>query len=459
MLHVARQRSYEEQGTYLSDFERLNKSPASRAPLWVYQIRKTALSRFVERGFPITRDLNFPLREEWLYTNVAPIAKIPFTSTFEYEPDAVTRQTLKPLTFGQSSWSQLVFVNGMYVEALSSIAPLPEGVRVESLADTMASEPEVLRQHLTRHASYDENGFTALNTAFIHDGAFVYVPDGKVVEKPIHVLFISTERATPTVSHPRTLIIAGKDSIVTLVESYASLSNHLYFTNAVTEIVAGPGALIDHYRIQRESTQAYHISTTDIYQERDSSLSSFNMAMGGALTRNNVTARLDGEGVVARLNGLYLVTGQQHVDNHTAIDHRKPNCNSYEVYKGILDGQSKAVFNGKVFVRPGAQKTDAKQLNKNLLLSNDATVDTKPQLEIFADDVKCTHGATVGQLDEEQIFYLISRGMAREIACNLLTYGFAADLIRRLKVEPIRDQLDSLFEITIRRLAEARTTA
>lgn len=457
MLQVARQKSYEAQGTYLADFDLLNRSIAGRAPLWVHHLRKSAITRFTELGFPITRDLDFPMREEWLYTNVAPIAKIPFKATFEPELDGVTPQTIEPFTFGQSAWSQLVFVNGVYADALSSIAPLPNGVRVESLVDTMADEPEVLRQHLARHATYNEHGFIALNTAFIHDGAFVYVPDGRVVEEPIHLVFISTARDAPTVSHPRTLVIVGNGSVATLVESYVGLADTVSFTNAVTEIVAGPGAVVDHYRIQRESTRASHISTTHIYQERDSNLSSFNMAMGGALTRNNVMVRLDGEGITARLNGLYLVTGQQHIDNHTAIEHARPNCNSYEVYKGILDGQSKAVFNGKVFVRPGAQGTDAKQLNKNLLLSPDAAVDTKPQLEIFADAVKCTHGATIGQLDEEQIFYLITRGIAREVACNLLTYGFAGDLIRRLKVEPIREQLDALFETTIKQLAAART--
>lgn len=456
MLQVARQKLYEAQDTYLEDFDRLNRSDAGRAPLWVHHLRKSAITRFAELGFPITRDLEFPVREEWLYTNVAPVAKIPFTMAFECEPDGVTRQTLVPFTFGQSAWSQLVFVNGVYADDLSFIAPLPGGVRVDSLAAALADEPDGLRQHLARHAGYDEHGLTALNTAFLHDGAFVSVPDGQVVEQPIHLLFVSTERDVPTVSYPRTLVIAGRGSVVTLVESYVGVSNAASFTNAVTEIVAGAGSVIDHYRIQRESTQAYHISTTQVYQERDSNLTSFNMAMGGALTRNTVGARLDGEGIITRLNGLYLVTGQQHIDNHTAIEHAKPNCNSYEVYKGILDGRSRGVFNGKVFVRPGAQGTDAKQLNKNLLLSPDATIDTKPQLEIFADDVKCTHGATVGQLDEEQIFYLISRGMAREIACNLLTYGFAGDLIRRLKVEAIRDHLDTLFETTIKTLVETR---
>lgn len=438
--------------SYYTDYEALKTHPA---PLWVHQLRKSAMSRFTENGFPITRELGFPEREDWIYTNVAPIANVAFTRASGSDAAGVTREDLAPFTFGQSSWSELVFINGNYAESLSAVRKLPKGVRVQSLAQAMEDEAEGLQQHLAKHADYEHTGFTALNTAFIHDGAYIYVPDGKTVEAPIHVIYVSTDRGAPTVSHPRTLIVAGAGSIATVVENYVSLTDHQYFTNAVTELITGNDAVIDHYRINRESRAAYHISMTKTYQKDNSHVSLFNMSMGGALTRNDTQAYLDGEYIVTRMNGLYLVTGKQHVDNHTSMDHAKPNCNSYEVYKGILDGQSHAVFNGKVFVRQDAQETDAKQLNKNLLLSSDATVNTKPQLEIYADQVKCTHGATVGQLDEEQIFYLITRGMSRSVACNLLTYGFAADLIRRLKVEAIRNQLDALLETTIKELAGA----
>ena len=436
--------------TYFADYEKQKQTPAS---LWIHQLRKSAIDGFSKLGFPITRELAFPEREDWIYTNVAPIADIPFARAFTTDTDGVTHEALAPFTFGQSSWQELVFINGNYAEALSTVKDLPKGVQVQNLAQAITDDTGILQQHLARYAGYENTGFTALNTAFIQDGVFVYVPEGKVVEKPIHIIYVSTDCGTPTVSHPRTLIVADAGSIVTVVESYVSLTDHQYFTNAVTEMVAGHSAVIDHYRINRESREAFHVSMTKTYQKDDSNVSTFNMSMGGALTRNDTQAHLDGEHIVTRMNGLYLVTGQQHVDNHTEMDHAKPNCNSYEVYKGILDGQSQAVFNGKVFVRQDAQETDAKQLNKNLLLSRDATVNTKPQLEIYADQVKCTHGATVGQLDEEQIFYLITRGMSRAVACNLLTYGFAADLIRRLKVEAIRDELDTLFETTIKGLS------
>lgn len=436
--------------SYFADFEEQKTVPA---PLWVHRLRKSAISRFSERGFPITRELEFPEREEWLYTNVAPIVETPFQKTFDLDTGGVTRDRLAPYTFGQPSWSELVFVDGLYAGSLSRIQDMPAGVRVQHVAQAIADDDSVLRNHLAKYAAIETTGFAALNTAFLHDGAFIHVPEGKTLEHPIHIIYVSTGRDTPTVSHLRTLIVAGAGSLVKVVESYVGLSDARYFSNAVTEIAAAGGSVIEHYRIQRESRAAYHVSLTKLYQEQDSNLSTFNMSMGGALTRNDIQAHLNGEHTVTRMNGLYLVTGNQHIDNHTLIEHAKPSCDSYEVYKGILDGQARAVFNGKVYVHREAQETDAKQLNKNLLLSPDARVNTKPQLEIFADQVKCTHGATVGQLDEEQIFYLITRGMSRDVACNLLTYGFAADLIRRLRVEAIREQLDTLFEETIRTLA------
>lgn len=439
--------------SYFTDYETQKNISA---PLWLHQLRKSAMGRFFELGFPITRELAFPEREDWIYTNVAPIAAVPFTRAFTPETAGVTHDALTPFTFGQSSWNELVFVDGLYASSLSTVQKAPDGVRIQNLAEAAAQDTAGVQQHLAKYADYEKTGFTALNTAFLQDGVFIYVPQGKAVETPIHVIYLSMDRGTPTVTHPRTLIVAGAGSMVTVIESYVSLTDHVYFTNAVTELVAGRDAVIDHYRINRESRAAYHISMTKTYQRDNSHVSLFNMSMGGALTRNDTRAHLDGEHIVTRMNGLYLVTGKQHVDNHTDIDHARPNCNSYEVYKGILDGQSHAVFNGKVLVRQDAQETDAKQLNKNLLLSRDATVNTKPQLEIYADQVKCTHGATVGQLDEEQIFYLITRGMSRDVASNLLTYGFAADLVRRLKVEAIRNELEALFETTVKELASTR---
>ena len=284
-----------------------------------------------------------------------------------------------------------------------------------------------------------------MNTAFISDGAFVYIPKDSIVDAPIHLLFIATASGKPEVSHPRNLIVAGANTQVKIVESYVGLDKAVYFTNAVTEIVAGENSVIDHYKLQRESVQAFHVATLQIQQARSTTFSTCSISMGGALVRNDVNAVLDGEGCESVLNGLYLVTGQQHVDNHTQIDHAKPHCSSREFYKGILDEKARGVFNGRIIVRPGAQKTDSKQTNKNLLLSEGALVNTNPQLEIYADDVKCTHGATIGQLSADVLFYLRSRGINLETARNLLTYAFASDITSRIKIESIRTELENIL--------------
>jgi len=307
----------------------------------------------------------------------------------------------------------------------------------------------MLREHLAAHADYRGEVFTALNTASISDGAFIYIPQGKIVETPIHLLFISTARAASSISHPRTLIVAAQDAVATVIESYVSLADDLYFTNAVTEVVARAGAVLDHYRLQEESERGFHIGTTEVHQERGSNYSSCAISLGGEIARHNLNVALNGENITSTINGLYVATDRQHVDNHTTIDHQQPHCTSHQLYKGILDGKSRAVFSGKIFVREGALLTDAKQLNKNLLLSHEATVDTKPQLEIFADDVKCAHGATVGQLEDDELFYLASRGLTSERARALLTYGFAEDVISKIRLASARKQLD---EIVLARL-------
>lgn len=338
-----------------------------------------------------------------------------------------------------------MFVNGVYSRELSSVGDLPRGVRLESLADAVASGADGVEQHLARHAGFEDNAFVALNTAFIRDGALVYVPRGRVVEEPIHVLYLSTMGDAGDIAQPRNLVVVESGGMATLVESHLSLSDGAYFTNAVTEAFVGDGAVVDHYKIQREGQEAFHIATTQVHQERESTWWSCSIAMGAKLARDNLNVLLNGEGCDSTLNGLYLATGDRQVDNHTAIDHAKPHCTSFELYKGIVDGNARAVFNGKIFVREDAQRTDAKQLNQNLLLSETAEVDTKPQLEIFADDVKCTHGATVGQLPEEALFYLQTRGLSRAAASSLLTYGFAREVVSLIKSEPIRAYLDGLL--------------
>jgi len=332
-------------------------------------------------------------------------------------------------------------VNGAFSEDLSSDVALGNGVRVSSLARAIKSGTASVERHLGKIAPFEQHTFTALNTAFISDGTYIELAADTVVEQPIHLVFISEGDG---VSHPRNLIVAGRHSRATVIESYVSLRDSGYFTNAVTEISLGEGARLDHYKLQRESEKAFHVGTVQIREARDSQLHSFSLAVGGSLARTNIYTSLDGDAATCTLNGLYLTDGTQHVDNQTSIEHIAPNCPSHELYKGVLDGRSHGVFNGKVYVHPEAQKTDGKQSNNNLLLSPSARVDTKPQLEIFADDVKCTHGATVGRLDDVAMFYLNSRGIGPETARMLLTYAFAADVLETIPLVRLREQLEKM---------------
>ncbi|MCZ6775810.1 MAG: Fe-S cluster assembly protein SufD [Ignavibacteria bacterium] len=424
---------------YVSNFQLMEKHLNGEAGTHIHSIRKDAISRFAQLGFPTTRD------EEWKFTNVAPIAKMNFKPVLDLSHDGVTKEDVERFSFGGLRCTRLVFVNGHFSQELSSLGSLPQWAKAGSLAAALKTDADAVSEHLTRYARYDDNAFTALNTAFLQDGAFVYIPDGKVIEGPIHLLFISTKLGTPFLSNPRNLVLAGENSQVMIVESFVSLDDNSYLTNAVTEIVAGDNAVVEHDKLQAESAKAFHIGTVHVYQRANSTYTSNSISLGGALVRNNITVVLDGEGIECTLNGLSLSTDEQHVDNHTVIDHAKPHCNSHELYKSILDGRSKAVFNGKIFVRKDAQKTNAKQTNKTLLLSDNATIDTKPQLEIFANDVKCTHGATVGRLDEEQLFYLRSRGLSLNHARDVLTFAFASDIINRVHVEPLRSQLEGMI--------------
>ncbi len=329
---------------------------------------------------------------------------------------------------------RLAFVNGRFAKWLS--VPIPLGSQVGSLADARIDTAQLSQIAL------DKDGvFTALNTSLVCDGACVMIPDGKVVEQPIELHYIATSSNKPIITNPRTLVVVGKNALATIVERYVGEGS--YFTNAVTEISVGEGAVVNHVKIQDESTTAYHIANTQIVMAAKSNFTTHYLSLGGALVRNEVRVRFDGEHAEATVNGLYLANGKQHIDNFTVIDHAQPNCASHELYKGILDGRSHGVFNGKIFVRKDAQKTDAKQTNKVLLLSDDATINTKPQLEIFADDVKCTHGATVGQLDATQLFYLQSRGIPLDAARKLLTFAFANDIVSRLKMESLREELEA----------------
>jgi Fe-S cluster assembly protein SufD len=328
---------------------------------------------------------------------------------------------------------------------LSNVKELPDGLVVTDLATALERHGDLLEPHLARYARHEELTFTALNTAFLRDGAFVHVRAGAIVEKPIHIVHVATAPEQPRIMFPRNLVVAGKSSQLTVVESYLALEDQVSFTNAVTEIAAGENALVDHYKVLRAGNQAFHIANTQVRQERASNVSSHYIALSGALVRNEARTVFAGEGSECTFNGLYLGRGRQHLDNFTVIDHARAHCTSHELYRGVLDEKARGVFNGKIYVRPDAQKTDAKQTNQVLLLSDDATINTKPQLEIFADDVKCTHGATVGQLEENALFYLRSRGIGLDQARSLLIFAFANDIIQRVKVEAIRAQLEDVL--------------
>jgi Fe-S cluster assembly protein SufD len=416
--------------SYREDFDELSRNDSS--PAWIKELREDAFARFELLGFPTQRN------EDWHFTSVAPIAERSFRLAAPAGSEKVGRSY--DFDFG-GEWLTLVFVNGHFLS--STAADLPEGVEVVQLSEAIQAGDSRLKAELGRIATYDRNSLTALNTAFLSDGALIRVDANAEINVPIHLVFVSGGDAG-TVNHPRNFIVAGRNSRARIVESYvAAHGAENYFTNAVTEVVLEEGARLSHYKLQMESRSAFHVGMIQARQDKVSRYDSFSFATGAALSRTNVQTVLAGDGAEAVMNGLYLVDGTQHVDHQTFIEHIAPNCPSHELYKGILDGRSHGVFNGKVYVHPEAQKTDGKQSNNNLLLSGEARVDTKPQLEIFADDVKCTHGATVGRIDETALFYLRSRGINRNNARKLLTYAFAADVLERLELTELRDALES----------------
>ncbi len=436
MLETISQPVMKETDPYLAQFERFESE--GQHPSWLLPIRQAGFARFSELGFPTLR------QEDWRFTNVAPIAKLPFKPVFEYSSGGVTAETLKQFHFSGLQGSRLVFVNGQFSTELSTVLPQKAGVHVGSLAVALAGNVAGLEKHLARYARTDSNAFTALNTAFFTDGAFIHVPEGKAVEGPVQLLFISSGEETGATSHPRNLVIAEKSSQLTLVESHVSTGAAPYFTNAVTEFVIGENAVVEHCKFQDENPKAFHIAALQVQLARSCNFISHSIATGAQLSRNNINTVLSGEGIECILNGLYVTKDDQLADHHMIVDHVKPHCNSHEYFNGILDGRSKGVFHGRILVRQEAQKTDAKQTNKNLLLSDNATADTKPQLEIYADDVKCTHGATIGQLNEESIFYLRARGIGAETARRMLIHAFAGEIIDRIRFEPVREELDKV---------------
>jgi Fe-S cluster assembly protein SufD len=415
---------------HLSEFDSL----ASEAPGFVDQIRRSAVARFKSAGFPGPKD------EQWRFTNISPITRTQFKLGALHE-DLRATDLAAQYSFGSEASCEIVLVNGIFSHKLSRLGKLPKGVIVQSLSDGLSSNASLIQTALAKHADITRNPFVALNTSFIRDGVFIFVPRNVTVEAPVHLIYVSTDESIRTVSHPRTLILAEDNAELPVVESFVGAKGS-YLTNAVTEIVLGNDCRIDHCKLQQESLDAYHVATMQVRLGRQTQFVSHAITIGGKLTRNDLNCVMDGDAAYATLNGLVLLKGSQHCDNHTLLDHARPNCPSHELYKHVLADKASAVFKGQILVRQPAQKTDSKQTSKSLLLSDDATMNSQPALEIYADDVKCTHGSTTGPVDEEMVFYLRSRGVGYEAARHLLTYAFAADITRRIKIEPVRARVE-----------------
>jgi Fe-S cluster assembly protein SufD len=435
--------------TYVKDFAAFESRICSGAPEWLRDMRRAAIERFSALGFPGVKD------ESWRFTRIRPLLGHDFRLTPRYDRSALSLREIDELCLEDTGCRRLAFVNGHFAEDLSDLGRLPAGVVIGSLESYIVSDPEPVQRYLSTCADSANNPFVALNTAHVRDGAFIRLPRDIRLEEPIHILYVMRSNGDPVVSHPRTLVVVEPGARASIVESYVGFESDTYFTNTVTEIVIKENAEVDHCKVQRESGSAYHIGTVCARVGRGSRFDTHTVSFGGALARNETQAILDDEGVECAVNGLYLGTGHQHVDNHTLIEHAKPSCSSRELFKGILSGRAKAVFNGRIHVHPQAQKTDARQTNRCILLSDDAQINTNPQLEIYADDVKCTHGAAVGRLDEDAVFYLRSRGIDDATARRMLVFAFANEVLETLRISPIREQLATDLERWLSAAGEA----
>jgi Fe-S cluster assembly protein SufD len=433
---------------YASSFSQIADGLPGRGLDWVDCLRRAGLERFVDLGFPTTRI------EEWKYTNVAPISRIAFQPATHVGMEKLSAKVREQVDLFPTP--KLVFVNGRSHPSLSKQGSLSFPY-IAGMFDSLGDPDFVptLQPHLGRYADFRTRPFAAWNTAFFADGACVVVPAGTIVSEPIHLVFISTASDQPCATFPRNLIIAGEGSQISLVETYLSLSGGIYLTNTVTEIVAGAGAVIDYYKAERESSESFHIASVNAALGHDAVLTAHSFSIGAALSRNELRVTLDGEGAQCALDGLFLADGHRLVDNHTQIDHRKPHATSRELYKGVLAGYGEGVFNGAIIVRDDAQKTDAVQHNRNLILSEHAQINTQPQLEIRADDVRCAHGASIGQLDQEALFYLKTRGVDDRSARRILVRGFAAEILDGVRVPDVRWRLGGLLDEWFESKAEA----
>lgn len=429
---------------YLSNFDFFESKLNGNATQAFHQKRRAAIAKFAELGFPTTRN------EEWKYTNLAALASRKFK--LASEPVKLNAKALDAFLFAGMAQNLLVFVNGRFAPEFSRVLSREKNLVLDNLPAALRSGAELGERHLAQYAQFEKETFIALNTAFAQEGACIRVPNGVAVAEPIHLLYVSDGEFA---AHPRNLIVLGKNSQARVIESYHSLHEGAYFNNIVSEIVLDENAHLEHVRIQNESRSAYHIAAREVHQSRHSVYTSISVDLGGALVRNNFNVRLAAENCEGNLFGFYMAGGAQLVDNHTLIDHLMPHCQSNEHYKGILADKAQGVFNGKVMVHQDAQKTNAYQSNQCLLLSDDANINSKPQLEIFADDVKCSHGATIGQLDEEQLFYLRARGISLAEANAMLRYAFASEILQRIDMPEVAEKIEEMVHACFRQEARA----
>ncbi len=430
-----------EAAPYLRSFEALEKDAFALHPIWLQSLRHEAMDAFSALGFPTARRGN----EEWKYTDVRPIAQAGFRiPALPADPDPNIAARIDNLT--DPSWDRLVFIDGRYSPEHSSIPSLPVGATVTNLADALHSHDALIRQHLAHHSPFKGHAFTALNTAFLNHGAFIHLPTDTLLEKPLHLIYLSTDADPRSLSQPRTLAVIGRGSKATIVETYAGPDGAPYLSNAVSELVLEANASLDYYRLQQHGDHGFHVGSTQAVLDSGANFSSMTLDLGGDLVRNNLNALLDAPESSCTLNGLYLAGNTQKVDNQVVIDHAKPYTNSRELYKGILGGRARAAFHGSITVRQDAQKVDARQEDKNLLLSDQAQVNVKPAFWVYADDVKCGHGAASGQIDEDSLFYLRSRGIHHEQAYRLLVRGFANELIDSVRCPSVKSLINTLVE-------------
>jgi Fe-S cluster assembly protein SufD len=402
---------------------------------WLAQTRENSWARFSEMGIPTQR------HEEWKYFNLSTLSSVAQST----QPDSESSAVKGVEEFLDTADCNIVFINGVFSSKLSNLKRLPAGITVAPLSEVFENRADDIRELFKRSSVNDPEPFVSLNTSLFRDGAYVRIEDKTILNKIIHILHVSVPAKENVALFPRTVIIAGKSVQASILETFIGLKDDAYFINPVTDIQAGENSVLNYYKSQADGSKAVHIGAIRVSQEANSQLEAFSLAIGSRMARNNISVASNGEGTDSILDGLYVLGNNQEVDNHTLIDHRQPNCTSHQLYKGILNDQSHAVFNGKIFVQPIAQKTNSYQLNKHLLLGKESRVDTKPQLEIFADDVKCTHGATIGQLNEDEIFYFQTRCISKEDAVKMLSRGFIDDLLDKLRDQNVRRKLSLLL--------------